>query len=310
MKTAELRIDVSAAAGIADAKLAASLHMPDTIPRGRALELLVCLHGGGYRRRYWHANYAGFAGYSFAEHLTAKGYAVLAVDLLGMGESTSPEPETLLSRLKISAANDQATRDVVTGLTDGSFARAGKVTVTGVGHSIGGMLVISQQAEHKSFDRLVVLGWSNEPMVLGDVDPATMAAAIQPGYLASPRVVMRALFYAQDVPLALIEADEADGSLTPACLGRDALQPGVVHQAAAEIACPVFVMHGAVDTSPCPHAEVGYFRASPDVTLMVLPETAHCHNFATLRHRLWDRLDRWILSVPDQTFHTNGSSTG
>jgi hypothetical protein len=57
-------------------------------------------------------------------------------------------------------------------------------------------------------------------------------------------------------------------------------------------------MHGAVDTSPRPHAEVGYFRASPDVTLMVLPETAHCHNFATLRHRLWDRLDSWISSLP------------
>ncbi len=298
MKTAELRIEVSTAAGIANAQLAASLHMPDTIPRGCALELLVCLHGGGYRRRYWHANYPGFAGYSFAEHLTAKGYAVLAVDLLGMGESTRPELETVLSRLKISAANDQATRYVVAGLTDGTFARAGKVTVTGVGHSIGGMMVITQQAGHRSFDRLAVLGWSNEPMMLGDADPATMAAGIRPGYLASPRVVMRALFYAPDVPLALIEADEADGSLTPACLGRDALQPGVVHQAAAEIACPVFVMHGAVDTSPRPHAEVGYFRASPDVTLMVLPETAHCHNFATLRHRLWDRLDSWISSLP------------
>ncbi|MDB5738857.1 MAG: hypothetical protein JWO65_2525, partial [Sphingomonas bacterium] len=44
--------------------------------------------------------------------------------------------------------------------------------------------------------------------------------------------------------------------------------------------------------------EASYFKASPDVTVMVLPETAHCHNFATLRHRLWDRMDRWIVSLP------------
>jgi pimeloyl-ACP methyl ester carboxylesterase len=144
----------------------------------------------------------------------------------------------------------------------------------------------------------VVLGWANQPMTLGDVTPEELAASIEPGYLASPRVAMRALFYAPDVPLALIEADEAAGSTTPSCLGRDALLPGIVHAASAAIDCPLFLMHGAVDTSPDPHGEVPFFRGSRDVTLMVLEDTAHCHNFATLRHRLWDRLDRWIGSVP------------
>ena len=57
-------------------------------------------------------------------------------------------------------------------------------------------------------------------------------------------------------------------------------------------------MHGEIDTSPDPHGEVAFFKASPDVTLMVLERTAHCHNFATLRHRLWDRLDGWVTSTP------------
>jgi len=298
MRSIALTIDVSASTGLEEASLAACLHLPDTVPEGLPLELLVCLHGGGYTRGYWHPAFADFAGYSFAEDFSARGHAILAIDLLGMGESFKPEPETLLSRAMVAAANHQATTDVVRGLQDGSWAKAAAVTVTGVGHSIGGMMVITQAAAHQSFARVAVLGWANQPMVLGDADPAMLARAIEPGYLATPRLMMRALFYAPDVPLALIEADEAAGSTTPSCLGRDALTPGIVHQASAAIACPVFVMHGAIDTSPDPHGEVAFFKGSNDVTLMVLPDTAHSHNFAQRRHALWDRLNGWIAATP------------
>jgi pimeloyl-ACP methyl ester carboxylesterase len=261
--------------------------------------LLVCLHGGGYTRAYWHPNFPNFPGYSFAEYFCARGRMVLAIDLLGMGESTKPEPETLLSRAIVVAANHQVTVEIAAGLQNGTWGRARGITVTGVGHSIGGMMAITQQAAHGSFDRLAVLGWANQPLVLAGLDPAELAASIAPGYLASPREKMRPLFYAPDVPQALIEADEAAGSTTPACLGRDALRPGIVHEASASITVPVFVMHGAIDTSPNPQGEIAFFSASNDITLMRLPETAHCHNFATLRRRLWDRLDSWIAALPE-----------
>lgn len=299
MRTLDLSIDVSAATGLpVPAALAASLHLPDTLPAGGALELLVCLHGGGYRRSYWHPAFEGFPGYSYAEFATGRGRAVLAIDLLGMGDSSRPEPEALLSRAKVAAANHYATREVADGLRDGRWTRADAVVVTGIGHSIGGMMAITQAAAHASFDRLAVLGWTNQPMQLGDTDPATLAQSIAPGYLASPRAAMRTLFYAADVPPALIEADEASGSTTPSCLGRDALQPGIVHDASATIACPVFIAHGAIDTSPDPHGEVPYFKASRDVTMMVLSDSAHCHNFSGRRHALWHRLDHWLDSLP------------
>jgi len=289
MRREELRIDVARPTGIAGAELAASLYLPDVVSDD--LELLVCLHGGGYTRHYWHP---AFAGYSFAEALTQKGRAVLSVDLLGMGESSKPEPETLLDRTKIAAANDAATQLVAAGLRDGRWGDAARLRVTGIGHSIGGMMVITQQAAHRSFNRLAVLGWANEKMLLGDTDPETLAASIQPGYLATPREMMRALFYAADVPPAVVETDEAAGSTTPACLGRDALRPGIVHAESALVTCPVFLVHGVVDTSPAPHREPAYFTGSCDVTLMVLQGSAHCHNFAGTRRVLWDRLDAWI----------------
>ena len=280
------------------AHIACSLHLPDTIADRETTELLVCAHGGGYTRAYWHPNFADFPGYSLAEHFCARNYAVLAFDLLGMGESTKPEPETRLSRAIVAAASHQVTAEIAAGLQDGRWGRARGIAITGIGHSIGGMMVITQQAAHRSFHRLAVLGWANQPLVLAGLDPAALAATIAPGYLVSPREQMRPLFYAPDVPTALIEADEATGSTTPACLGRDALLPGIVHDASASITCPVFLMHGSTDTTPHLPGEAAFFTASDDITLMRLPRTAHCHNFATLRHRLWDRLDRWIAALP------------
>jgi pimeloyl-ACP methyl ester carboxylesterase len=297
VRSIDLRIDVSVATAIAGTEVAATLHLPDAFS-SPTVELLFCLHGGGCTRGYWHPQFDSFPGYSFAEHMTARGRAVLAIDLLGMGESSQPEPETLLSRARIAAASDAALAEIVAGLHDGRWATADRVIVTGVGHSIGGMMVITQAAAFASFDRVAVLGWANQPMVLGDTDPATMAAAITPGYLVSPRLALRALFYTADVPIGLIEADEASAGTTPACLGRDALTPGIVHAAAAAITRPVFVMHADIDTSPAPHGEAAFFTGSRDVTFMVLEDTAHCHNFAPLRHRLWNRLDRWIDSLP------------
>ena len=110
--------------------------------------------------------------------------------------------------------------------------------------------------------------------------------------------MMRGFFYAPDVPQQIIEADEAQGSTTPACLGRDALLPGIVHAAAAAVTSPVFLMYGAIDTSSAPYAEPGFFTASPDVTLALLPGAAHCHNFASQREASWSRLERWIVSLP------------
>lgn len=299
MRSIELRVDITDVIDIGEpGAIAATLHLPDEIAEGAALELIAAIHGGGYTRGYWHPRYTGFSGYSFAEDMAARGYGVLAFDMLGMGESARPDDESRLSRAKAAAAHHHVVTDVAAGLRDGRWASAGRIATTGIGHSMGGMMVIAQQGRHRSFDRLAALGWANQPMVLGDTDPATMAKAIAPGYLATPRETMRALFYWPDVPLALVEADEAAGSTTPACLGRDALTPGIVHADAAAMTCPVFLMHGQIDTSPDPLGEARYFRASRDVTVMTLEETAHCHNFATLRHRLWDRLDRWIASLP------------
>jgi pimeloyl-ACP methyl ester carboxylesterase len=299
MRSQDIRFDVTAATGIDEpVQVAGSLHLPDAIEDGAALDLVLALHGGGYRRSYWHPAFGADDGYSFARFLTDRGKAVLALDHLGMGDSSRPERESKLSRARIAAANAQALVDTVRGLADGRYAKARSISATGVGHSIGGMMLITQMAAHRGMDRVAILGWANQPMVLGDTDVAALTAGLLPeGYLPTPRGPMRGLFYLADVPMAVVEADEANASETPCCLGRDALTPGIVHDAAAAIEVPVFLLYGAVDTSPDPYGEVAFFRGSSDVTLCVLEGSAHCQNFAGTRRAHWDRLDRWIDSL-------------
>jgi len=49
--------------------------------------------------------------------------------------------------------------------------------------------------------------------------------------------------------------------------------------------------------SPDPRAEAGLYCASPDITTVVLTDSAHCHNMASSRHRLWRRLLAWAAVV-------------
>jgi pimeloyl-ACP methyl ester carboxylesterase len=262
-------------------------------PHGARLrgELLVCLHGATCDHRYFHAEFAHHEGYSFAEYFTALGYHVLTVDHPGMGSSARPEPERLLTRDVVARVNDHVTRDVALGLAAGRwFDRqpTKELRITGLAHSLGGMLGIVQQARHRTFARLAVMGWSNIGVRFEGASAAGMAeAAAREGYLPAPRKLTRALFHA-------VDEDDARASLTPANLGRDAMTPSIVAADAAELDCPLLLLFGDVDTSPDPRAEVAFYRASGDITLVLLRGSAHMHNYASTRRDGWQRLAGWL----------------
>lgn len=287
MNSTDMIIEVTSAVDIGEpVHIAATLHLPEEMPDGR-LDLIFAVHGGGYTRNYWHPHFADDS-YSFARFFTGNGKSVFTIDMLGMGHSSTPEPESRLDRMKIAAAHSAALAHCVAELDR-------PVSVTGLGHSMGGLMIITQAAAHQGLDRVAVLGWSNQPMVLGDTDVASLQAnLILSGYLATPREPMRKLFYWSDVPTELIEADEAGGSTTPACLGRDALTAGIVHAASAQIAIPVLVVQSEIDTSPAPEREAEYFSNSPSVELQTLQNAAHCQNFASNRKSHWTQINDWI----------------
>lgn len=161
---------------------------------------------------------------------------------------------------------------------------------------MGGMLAIIQQAEHRSFERLAIAGWSNIGVRFGADDATVSAAVASDAYLPAPRALMRALFFLPSVADDLVELDAQLASLTPAPLGRLALTPDAVASEAARVDCPVLLAFGEIDTSAAPDEEPRHFRAAPQVTLIRIPASAHMHHYASSRREFWDRLDTWLQS--------------
>ena len=317
-----IRVDVSAVPGVAGpAEQAAWVFAPR--PVADPVTVLVCEPGGTYDKRYWHLEVPGHPGYSFAEDLAARGVVVVALDHLGVGESTVLDPPTLTSGV-VAAADHHVVEAVRARLATGDLAPglapAPDAFVVGVGHSMGGMLVVRQQGRHRSFDAVAVLGWSNigldvhadDDAVVGRFAGLTEAALAErwrefgdPTRIGN-RAGLHGLFYLDDVPQAVRDADAAAESTLPGIAGYAAALPGMAAADAAAIDVPVLVGFGAVDTSPDPHAEVACYRSSRHVTLHVLAGSAHCTNLAATRREQWDVLHDWATALARRARPTGG----
>ncbi len=273
---------------------------------GSGRPVLVCLPGGTYTRGYFDLHVPGHPGYSFAEDAAARGFPVVLIDHVGTGASTRTTRDLGLADQAAAAA------EVVEQLPD-AIGLSGPFV--GVGHSMGGYVAMLQQAAHRSYAALAVLGTTNQalsPLLLPAelVEAAAtadgraavleqMLAAFPDRYVESSREPMRSWFHLGDVPDEVVAADDATTlTVVPRRCGAEATVPGVTADAAARIDVPVHLAYGELDVSPAPHAEPAFFPASGDVTLFVLAGSGHCHNMASTRGVLWDRLARWCAEVP------------
>jgi pimeloyl-ACP methyl ester carboxylesterase len=265
--------------------------------------LLFCIPGGTYTREYYHPTETDLTDYSFLAALAARGFAVAAIDILGVGSSSKPADGMEITLETAAAANAAALGCLLDRLPRGTLpglAKFDPTAILGVGHSLGGMLVIAQQAL-TPFAGVAVLGWSNQRIERHGAVMTPLADLVgEDGYVSIPRGGRRALFHLSDVPDAVIVEDETKMvAPVPGPLYETTLTPGVVKNRAAAIAVPVLLVFGELDTSPDPVAEVGTYPGSPDVTLFEMAGSAHCHNFAGSRAVLWDRLAGWARTAAD-----------
>jgi pimeloyl-ACP methyl ester carboxylesterase len=297
-----LTIDVSDIVGAA-ASVAAVRYQPSEATNANDNGLLfVCLPGGTYSYRYFDLAVPGHPGYSFARDVAGRGHTVVAFDNLGTGDSSRPACEVGMDLQAAATAHAMK--------TIGGHER----TVVGVGHSMGGYVAIFQQARFRSFDAVAILGTTNQAVRIIDlptefIDAAghgaqerqrlveTLLAGFPEPYLENSRGPLLAAFHLDDVPGPVLDADLTTETVVPRLAAAQATVPGIALDAAAMIDVPVFLAFGDVDVSPCPHLEPSAYPASHDVTLFVLPESAHCHNLATSRQVLWDRLEAWATTV-------------
>ncbi len=316
----EVKLDVSASLPFGEAiSLVASVHLPElagAAPRA----VLICWPGGSYSRAYWDMHIAEHPGYSFADHMTAQGYVVVAADHLGVGASSKPADGDRVNFETMSVAAASFVEQLRTLLGEGASELGSTplpdVPVIGVGHSLGAALTVVTQARHRCYDAVALLGFTHGSKELSvtavgaaagerDADPvAKRQTAVEQAraffgdtwddvYSFAAREPNHVWLHRPDVPAEVIAADDAEAVRWPRESYVDALLAGYSASFASQLECPVFLGFGDHDVPPVPHDEVAFYPHSHDVTLFILRNAAHCHNFARTRTRLWDRIGLW-----------------
>lgn len=302
----------------------ADVHLPagaddgptDHGPTDDGVTALCCLPGGGMSRAYWDLDADGDDSYSFARHAARAGFVVITVDHLGTGESSQPEDGFALTVEMVAAADDHAVRRVLDGLRAGTLdGLAAPVPVgrtVGVGHSMGAMLTVIQQAAHDTHDRIALLGFSvaGLPQALNDDERAVAArglpdaaalAELATARFGTPyphpeqrrndrRRGPRMRLHGPHTPQAARRAAAAAMTNILAVGGLRSILPGNAVAEAAAVTVPVFVGIAEHDLVTDAAEVPGQFPASADVTLYVQPEAWHNHNVAVTRRQLFARI--------------------
>jgi alpha-beta hydrolase superfamily lysophospholipase len=310
----DVRVDVTGAGGLGEhLEIAATVYAPATVPA--STDVIFAFPGGGYNRHYYDLQLPGYRNYSQAEHHTAQGFVVVSVDHIGTGDSDIPRTTLDYSAI---AALDASAVDLITKLIGGGgidgLAPIEVATRIGIGQSYGALLLTFLEGERPTFDGVAFLGWSGiQSMPRTDIGmPAMAALQLAPtSGLAHP---LRPSMHYDDEPEEIVEQDmrgwpHRDGVPVPPWAAvympggpneHSDLSPvdaGVVAAPAARIACPVLTASGERDVCADPRTEPQAYPSSPDITVFVLPHSAHMHNFAATRRRLWERIDAWAGGV-------------
>jgi pimeloyl-ACP methyl ester carboxylesterase len=312
----ELEIDVSEQLGsTAPVVLRGWAVGPAAAPEGSPV--VFCYAGGGCSTGYFDLQVEGLDGYSMADTFARRGALVVSVDHPGIGASDKVADLFALTPSVVAACQAHVVRTVVDTLSAGRLGPAPALHtpfVVGLGHSMGGLLVTAQQAHHGSFDALLLAGHSGLglPEVLTNDELAVTGSDLksteeQISSLARLRFAANSsvprkqpahgTFFASDVPAAVRQAF-ADHAvpLLPTC-GLTSMIPGSARAERATIAVPVFLAFGDDDLVIDYAESLSQYRSVTDAALYVLADSGHCHNQASGRHTLWNRMLDWLDSI-------------
>ena len=318
-------------------QIAVDLFVPPAGVTPRAL--LWCLPGGNMNRRYYDLippagadggdliPPAGTGGgeadtsFSFARTMAAQGFVVASVDYLGLGDSSKPADGWRCTPDTLTAINRHVLETLLAQLRDGRahprLAAVPELVSIGVGHSMGSMMTILQQAAHAPHAAVVLLGFSTRglpeylpPQLKGIDDPLAarplLVEVAKRMYGGQPFPVIHTaragnseLFGSRKADprgVAALKAATDCMLPVPATLS---MVPGNVAPEAATITVPVFLGVGARDMVGPVHQVPTAFTGSSDLGLLVLPETGHSHFLFATRTRLFRRIAHWLDAVLD-----------
>ncbi len=294
-------------------RVAVEIRMPS--PATMRPIALVCLPGGGMNRHYFDLSakdgQSDAMSFSFARQMAARGFIVVMLDYLGIGGSDRPADGYALTAQLLAQANAHALDQVLPDLR----AQVPDLTTLGVGHSMGAMMTVLQQAAYRQHAGVALLGFSTRGLPeylipaareLALTDPAAVRACtvelarktfFEPYPVIKPSA-QSSTFYAGDKadPRASSIIKPATDHMLPVPAFMSML-PGNVAPEAAQIDVPVFLGLGELDIAGPPSEIPPAFPASPDVSLHIWPATGHSHFLFPARTELFEQLAQWAGKV-------------
>lgn len=306
------RIDVGELVpGAGPLSVAADVFLPARVTTDATV--LFCLPGGALARGYYDLKAEGF---SFAAAMAARGYIVVTLDPLGIGESTRPQDGYLLTPDVLAQANAAAVAAIRAQLLAGTITGVPlkSVRAIGVGHSMGAMLTGIQQAHHDSYAALMLFGFGTlgltvalseeEKRYAGD-PVATRENLVRLARLRSPDPYPkvprtsqgRELFAGDAADRRGVEALNQVRAELLLTAGLFSMIPGSCLAECAQIKVPLLLALGDRDMAGPPHQVPASYPGSSDITLLVLPVTGHAHFLFDSRHQLFARAAAWCEDI-------------
>lgn len=273
-----------------------------------AIQVLV--PGITYNRLYWDFDYQP-ATYSYVRSAVAAGYATLAIDRLGTGNSTKPLGATLNN-----LSQSSATHQVISALRAGQVAGQSFTKVVLVGHSYGAAVTWYEAAGYHDVDAVIIVGLEHKLAVAGIpiiassfwpaiLDPKFMGTVTDPTSVTTRPGTRKPFFYGPNGDPAVIAHDEATKDIAAATeLGsEDALLTGM----SSHITVPVLIGMGERDIGYCGLGggncsssatvladETPYYSSAPCVEAYVSPDAGHDTNLDPTAPAWFAAANAWV----------------
>jgi alpha-beta hydrolase superfamily lysophospholipase len=282
-------------------------------PRKPATTLQILVHGMTYNRTYW--NVPGFGPkYSYEYPMNKNGYATLAIDRVGSGQSSHP-----LGALVDADTGATALHDVV------SFARSSKLPggpykkVVLVGHSYGTVVSMIEQTTYHDVDGLVLTGVMHLLNALQMTNIAThmvpaslngrlwSQVGIDSTYLTTAPGAQRSLFFSPHSDPKMVrhwEGNKQTGTVTELAT----FAPRLVDGTTARINVPTLLAMGSADPFWCTgthlencrtdkvlyNSERPFYSREAQLQTYVLPGSGHDINLEGNSEEWYNRAEKWF----------------
>jgi len=259
--------------------------------------LQVTVHGVSDDHRYWAIPDFDGVSYSYARFMVCRGYAVLALDTIGTGESGKPDGDFLNTNETVSAL-----RQVLEQVRQGGAGHFKHLAL--VGHSFGAEQSALEQAKYNLADSVVITGWGHTPTALPPVSLPDLSTPYLPvGSFDVEKTAGFFYFLPQTAP-GMVEFNIAAFSGTVS-RGQflDVLEffTNRSLDMSTAVRSPVLLQFADQDVlypaaSEAPNEKM-FWTSSPRVDVQVLPNIGHALNAHLTHLESWKGIDEFLRSL-------------